>query len=114
MIFKKKFHYNFNFMFVYQAKESSLDVNKNTDEINVRQKYESENREISYTLEDKWKGPIEGEQKLFYINNDYFLKIRCHHVLNDILLSPIDNFTADLQNILKISKNQNFFTSLKE
>ena len=111
-IHKKKLNYNYNFMFVYQAKESTLDINKNTDEANIKRIYESEKREISYKLEDKWRGPI--EQKFFYINNDYFLKIKCHTVVNDILLTPIDNFTADLQNILRISKNQNFFSSLKE
>ena len=111
-LYKKQFNYNFNFMFIYQAKESSLDINKNTDEINIKKKYESEKIEVSYKLEDKWRGPI--EQKLFYINNDYFLRIRCHQVVPNILITSIDNFTAELQNILRISKNQNFFSSLKE
>ena len=111
-LYKKQFNYNFNFMFVYQAKESSLDINKNTDEINIKKKYESEKLEVSYKLEDKWRGPI--EQKLFYINNDYFLRIKCHQVVPNILITSIDNFTAELQNILRISKNQNFFSSLKE
>ena len=114
MIYKKKFQYNFNFMFVYQAKESTLDINKNTDEENIKKIFETENRELSYKLEDEWKGPIDIEQNLFYINNDYFLKIKCHRVTNNILLTPIDNFTADLQNILRISNNQNFFSTLKE
>ena len=29
-------------MFIYQPKESSLDINRNTDEINIKKKYESE------------------------------------------------------------------------
>ena len=113
-LYKQKFNYNFNFMFVYQAKESSLDINKNTDEINIKNKYESEKREITYKLDDKWRGPIDREQRLFSINNDYFLNIKCSQVLHNILLTTIDNFTADIQKILRINKNQNFFSSLKE
>ena len=111
-LYKKGFRYNFNFMFIYQAKENSLDVNKNTDEINIKNRFESEKREVTYKLEDKWKGPI--EKGMFYINNDYYLKIKCSQVLPNILLTSIDNFTSEIQNILKISKNQNFFCSLKE
>ena len=113
-IYKKKFGYIFHFMFIYQAKESSLDINKNTDEINIKSRYESEKREISYKLEDKWRGPLDQRQQFFYINNDYFLRIKCFQVVPNLLLTSIDNFTADLQNILRISKNQNFFSTLKE
>ena len=113
-IYKKKFNYNFNFMFVYQAKENSLDINKNTDAINIKNKYISENRVVTCRLEDKWRGPIDREQKVFYISNDYFLNIKCSQVVHNILLTSIDNFTADIQKILRINKNQNFFSSLKE
>ena len=113
-LYKKGYNYNFNFMFIYQAKESSLDINRNTDEINIKKKYESEKLELSYKLKDKWKGPEPKEQGIFYINNDYFLKIKCSHVLNNILLSTIDDFSSYIQKILRISKNQNFFSSLKE
>ena len=110
-LMKKRFKYNIKYMFVYQAKESSLDINKNTDEENIKKKYE-EDKGIMYKLDDIWKGP--NNPNMFYIKNDYFLNIKCYRVEHDILLSPIDNFTADLQNILRISKNQNFFSTLKE
>ena len=110
-LIKKKFKYNIKYMFVYQAKESSLDINKNTDEENIRKKYEEE-KGIIYKLDDIWKGP--NNSNMFYIRNDFFLNIKCYRVEHDILLSPIDNFTTDLQNILKLSKNQNFFSTLKE
>ena len=99
-------------MFVYQAKESSLDINQYTDEMKIKKIFESEKREISYKLEDKWRGPL--LQNMCYINNDYFLKIKCSLVFPNILLTSIDNFTADLQKILGISKNQDLFSSLKE
>ena len=111
-IFKKQFKYNFNFMFIYQAKESKLDINKNTDEANILKCFENEKREISYKLEDKWRGPA--GNGMFYINNDYFLKIKCFKALNNIYLTSIDNFTSEIQNILRLSKNQNFFSTLKE
>ena len=111
-IYKKKY-YKFHFMFIYQAKESSLEINKNIDEINIKKAYESEKRELIYKLEDIWKGPSLNKENVF-ICNEYFLKIKCCRVLNNILLTSIDNFTADLQNILRITKNQNFFSSLKE
>ena len=110
-LMKKRFKYNIKYMFVYQAKESSLDINKNTDEENIKKKYE-EDKGIIYKLDDIWKGPQ--NSNMFYIRNDYFLTIKCYRVEHDILLSPIDNFTTDLQNILRISKNQNFFSTLKE
>ena len=110
-LIKKKFKYNIKYMFVYQAKESSLDINKNTDEENIRKKYEEE-KGIIYKLDDIWKGPL--NSNMFYIRNDFFLNIKCYRVEHDILLSPIDNFTTELQNILKLSKNQNFFSTLKE
>jgi len=110
-LMKKRFKYNIKYMFVYQAKESSLDINKNTDEENIKKKYE-EDKGIIYKLDDIWKGPQ--NFNMFYIRNDYFLTIKCYRVEHDILLSPIDNFTTDLQNILRISKNQNFFSTLKE
>ncbi len=113
-LYKKGYNYNFNFMFIYQPKESSLDINRNTDEINIKKKYESEKLELSYKLKDKRKGPEPKEQGIFYINNDYFLKIKCSHVLNNILLSTIDDFSSYIQKILRISKNQNFFSSLEE
>ena len=100
-------------MFIYQAKESSLEINKNTDEINIKKAYESEKRVLSYRLEDIWRGPSLDQIKAS-ISNDYFIKIQCYKVWNNILLTSIDNFTADLQNILRISKYQNFFSSLKE
>ena len=111
---KKKFKYNFNFMFIYQAKESTIDVNKNTDELNIIKSFEKDKREISYKLEDKWRGPPGSDRDIFYINNDYFLKIKCYRTLNNIYLTSIDNFTSEVQSILRISKNKNFFSSLKE
>ena len=110
-IYKKKFNYSFHFMFVYQAKENSLDINQN-NETKIKNIFELEKREISYKLEDKWKGPLLPE--MYYINYDYFLKIKCSLVWPNILLTSIDNFTADLQKLLKISKNEDFFCSLKE
>ena len=110
-LIKKRYKYNIKYMFVYQAKESSLDINKNTDEENIKKKYEEE-KGIIYKLDDVWKGPA--NPNMFYISNDYFLKIKCYRVEHDILLSPIDNFTTDLQKLLKISNNQNFFSTLKE
>ena len=113
-----KKHFNFKFIFVYQAKESTLNINKITDENNIKEKYLKENSEISYRLDDKWKGPIDWEEnnskKMFYINNDYFLKIKCKKVYNNILLTTLDNFSNEIQNILKISLNGNFFSTLKE
>ena len=113
-----KKHFNFKFIFVYQAKESTLNINKMTDENNIKEKYIKENSEISYRLDDKWKGPIDWEEnnskKMFYINNDYFLKIKCKKVYNNILLTTLDNFSNEIQNILKISLNGNFFSTLKE
>ena len=111
-------NFNFKFIFVYQTKESTLNINKMTDENNIKEKYIKENSEISYRLDDKWKGPIDWEEnngkKMFYINNDYFLKIKCKKVYNNILLTSLDNFTAELQRILKISNNESFFCTLKE
>jgi len=111
-------HFNFKFIFVYQAKESTLNINKMTDENNIKEKYANENSEISYRLDDKWKGPIDSEEnnskKLFYINYEYFLKIKCKKVYNNILLTTLDNFSNEVQNILKISDNGNFFCTLKE
>ena len=97
-------------MFIYQAKESSLDVNKNTDELNILKKMEKRDL-FSYKLEDKWKGPTKGN---FYIISNDYLKIKCFKPLNNIYLTSIDNFTSEIQNILRISKNNNFFSSLKE
>ena len=113
-----KKHFNFKFIFVYQAKESTLNINKMTDENNIKEKYIKENSEVSCNLDDKWKGPIDSEEnngkKMFYINNDYFLKIKCKKVYNNILLTTLDNFSNEIQNILKISLNGNFFSTLKE
>ena len=111
----KKKNFNFKFIFIYQAKESTLNVSTFTDEINIKEKFEKENIEVSYRLEDIWRGPNDNNNKdIFKINNDYFLKIKCKRVYNNILLSTIDKFTADIQNILKISRNENFFSTLKE
>ena len=111
-------NFNFKFIFVYQAKESTLNINKMTDEDNIKDIFTKEKTELIYKLDDKWRGPIDNEEninkKSFYISNDYFLKIRCQRVYNNILLSTLDNFTAELQKILKISNNDNFFSTLKE
>ena len=113
-----KKHFNFKFIFVYQAKESTLNINKMTDENNIKEKYIKENSEVSCNLDDKWKGPIDSEEnngkKMFYINNGYFLRIKCKKVYNNILLTTLDNFSNEIQNILKISLNGNFFSTLKE
>ena len=111
----KKKNFNFKFIFIYQAKESTLNVSTFTDEINIKEKFDKENIEVSYRLEDIWRGPNDNNNKdIFKINNDYFLKIKCKRIYNNILLSTIDKFTADIQNILKISRNENFFSTLKE
>ena len=112
-------NFNFKFIFVYQAKESTLNINQITDESNIKERFEKENIEINYKLDDKWKGPIDHDEngiskKAYYINNEYFLKIKCKKVYNNILLSSLDNFTAELQRILKISNNDCFFSTLKE
>ena len=111
-------NFDFKFIFVYQAKESTLNVNKITDEKNIKEKFLKENSEISYKLDDKWMGPTDIEEniskKTFYINNEYFLKIKCRRVLNNILLTSLDNFSNEIQNLLKISNNGNFFSTLKE
>ena len=112
-------NFNFKFIFVYQAKESTLNINQITDESNIKERFDKENIEINYKLDDKWKGPIDHDEndisrKAYYINNDYFLKIKCKKVYNNILLSSLDNFTAELQKILKISNNECFFSTLKE
>ena len=115
-----KKNYNFKFIFIYQAKESTLNINRITDESNIKDKFKNDNIELNYKLEDLWRGPIDRDEdnniskKVFYINNDYFLKIKCKRVLNNILLSTLDNFTDELQRILKISNNDNFFSTLKE
>ena len=112
-------NFNFKFIFVYQAKESTLNINQITDEANIKERFNKENTEINYKLDDKWKGPIDYDEnnpskKTYYINNEYFLKIKCKKVYNNILLTPLDNFTAELQRILKISNNESFFCTLKE
>ena len=112
-------NFNFKFIFVYQAKESTLNINQITDESNIKERFEKESIEINYKLDDKWKGPIDHDEKgiskkAYYINNEYFLKIKCKKVYNNILLSSLDNFTAELQRILKISNNDCFFSTLKE
>ena len=111
-------NFNFKFIFIYQAKESTLNVNTITDENNIKEGFIKNKSEISYKLDDKWQGPLDQEEdnnkKAFYINNNYFLKIKCKKVLNNILLTTLDNFSADIQNILKISNNANFFSTLKE
>ena len=116
----QKKNFKFKFIFVYQAKENTLNVNKITDENNIKEKFLLENKELIYKLDDKWRGPIYNDEnningkKSFYINNEYFLKIKCRRVLNNILLTTLDNFTNEIQNILKISNNSNFFCTLKE
>ena len=112
-------NFNFKFIFVYQAKESTLNINQITDEANIKERFSKENTEINYKLDDKWKGPIDYDEnnpskKTYYINNEYFLKIKCKKVYNNILLTSLDNFTAELQRILKISNNESFFCTLKE
>ena len=112
-------NFNFKFIFVYQAKESTLNINQITDEANIKERFNKENTEINYKLDDKWKGPIDYDEnnpskKTYYINNEYFLKIKCKKVYNNILLTSLDNFTAELQRILKISNNESFFCTLKE
>ena len=112
-------NFNFKFIFVYQAKESTLNINQITDEANIKERFNKENTEINYKLDDKWKGPIDYDEnnpskKTYYINNEYFLKIKCKKAYNNILLTPLDNFTAELQRILKISNNESFFCTLKE
>ena len=112
-------NFNFKFIFVYQAKESTLNINQITDEANIKERFNKENTEINYKLDDKWKGPIDYDEnnpskKTYYINNEYFLKIKCKKVYNNILLTSLDNFTAELQRILKISNNESFFSTLKE
>ena len=111
-------NFNFKFIFIYQAKESTLNVNTITDENNIKEGFIKNKSEINYNLNDEWKGPIDQEEdnnkKAFYIYNKYFLKIKCKKVLNNILLTSLDNFSADIQNILKISNNANFFSTLKE
>ena len=111
-------NFNFKFIFIYQAKESTLNVNTITDENNIKEGFITNKSEINYNLNDEWKGPIDQEEdnnkKAFYIYNKYFLKIKCKKVLNNILLTSLDNFSADIQNILKISNNANFFSTLKE
>ena len=110
----KKKNFNFKFLFIYQAKDTNFNINIFTDEINIKSNLEKDN-EISYRLEDKWRGPNDINNKdIFNINNDYFLKIKCRRIYNNILLTTIDKFTADIQNILKISTNENFFSTLKE
>ena len=107
-------NFKFKFAFVYQARESTLNINKITDESNIKEQF----TEVSYKLEDKWRGPIDNDEnnrgRAFYINNDYFLKIKCRRVYNNLLLTTLDNFTSEIQNILKISNNGNFFSTLKE
>ena len=112
-------NFNFKFIFVYQAKESTLNINQITDEANIKERFNKENTEINYKLDDKWKGHIDYDEnntskKTYYINNEYFLKIKCKKAYNNILLTPLDNFTAELQRILKISNNESFFSTLKE
>ena len=112
-------NFNFKFIFVYQAKESTLNINQITDEANIKERFNKENTEINYKLDDKWKGPIDYDEnnpskKTYYINNEYFLKIKCKKAYNNILLTTLDNFTAELQRILKISNNESFFCTLKE
>ena len=110
-----KKNFKFKFAFVYQAKESTLNINKITDENNIKEQF----TELIYKLDDKWRGPIDNDEnnnsrRAFYINNDYFLKIKCRRVYNNLLLTTLDNFTSEIQNILKISNNGNFFSTLKE
>ena len=112
-----KKNFNFKFIFIYQAKESTLNVNTITDENNIKEAFIKNNSEVTCNLEDKWKGPNDKEEnnkKAFYIYYDQSLKIRCKKVLYNIFLTTLDNFSNDVQNILKISNNSNFFSTLKE
>ena len=106
-LYKKNYQYNINFMFIYQSKENSLEVNKTFEDLNLVR----ETKDIKYKLEGEWGGAVNHND---YEIKDGFLVIKYKFNLPNILLSSIDNFSNDVQKLLKFKNAGSYFNSLKD